>query len=305
VASPGEQNPKPGGEPGPWAFRVAWCTLPFAAGPVLSDALAPTSDAFRVTATTGLWAIWAGALAASLVERTVTLTVVRVLAPTAVAAAIWATVAAPSPLDAWKPALALVATLLAAAAALSPLTGDAFVNGSAYGPERRMALRPTAPALVLAPLAWAVAVAGAAAGPLLLAAGAVPAGLVALVLGIPIALALLRALHGLSRRWVVFVPAGLVVHDPLTMSDAVLFPRRSVVRLGPADRAEATAGDVLDVTGGAPGLALHIEVDVPQSVGVRDGRDGTVNLDVARVLVTPTRPGEVLEEARRRRINLG
>ncbi|MEM4780995.1 MAG: ester cyclase, partial [Halalkalicoccus sp.] len=30
----------------------------------------------------------------------------------------------------------------------------------------------------------------------------------------PVSLAGLRALHGLARRWVVFVPAGFVLHDP-------------------------------------------------------------------------------------------
>ena len=296
VASEGRPAAGAGGEPGPWAFRIAWIVLPFTTGPLLSDALSSTDDAFRITATVALWAIWALTLAAALVERTLTLTIVRVAAPAAVAAAAWAT-AATSSIEAWKAALAFASTLLAAAAALSPLTGDAFVNGSAYGPERRMALRPTVPALLLAPLAWAIGVAGLAAGPLLLAAGELGPGLAALVVGGGLGVLALRALHGLSRRWIVFVPAGLVIHDPLTMSDAVLFPRRSIVRLGPAEPADAASDRVLDVTGGAPGLALHVEVDVPQSIGVRDGRRRTTNVEVADILVTPTRPGEVLAEA--------
>jgi hypothetical protein len=287
------------GEPGPWAFRAAWVLVPFAAGPVLSAALGPTSDGFRLTATVVLWVGWAVALAAGLVERTVSLTVVRTVAPAGVAAAIWASAVADT--DAWKPVLGIAATVLATGLALSPLTGDAFVNGSAYGPERRMALRPTTAALVLAPLAWLVATAGAASGPLLLAAGQAVAGLVCLVIGGGLAVVMVRALHGLGRRWVVFVPAGLVLHDPLTLSDAVLFPRRAVTRLGPA-RAD---DDGLDMTGGAPGLALRIEVDVPQSVGVRRGRDRTDNVEASALLFTPTRPGAVLDEAQRRRITVG
>jgi hypothetical protein len=274
--------------------------LPFTAGPLLTEVLSSTDDAFRLVAAVGLWAGWAVTLAATLVERTVTLTIVRTTAPTAAAAAAWAALAADD-VAAWKPALGVGATVLAAALALSPLTGDAFVNGSAYGPERRMALRPPAVALVLAPLAWMVVVAGTASGPLLLAAGRLGPGLAGLAGGLPLAVLAARALHGLSRRWIVFVPAGLVVHDPLEMSDPVLFPRRAITRLGPAGTDDAA----LDVTGGAPGLALRIEVDVPQSVGVRQGRRGTENLEATALLVTPTRPGAVLDEARRRRISLG
>jgi hypothetical protein len=279
---------------------VAWVLLPFAAGPVLSAALGATGDAFRITATVGLWVGWAVTLLAALVERTVSLTIVRTIAPASVAATIWASAVADAP--AWKSVLGIAAAVLATAFALSPLTGDAFVNGSAYGPERRMALRPTIAALLLAPLAWAVATAGAASGPLLLAVGQVVAGVACLVVGGALAVLMARALHGLSRRWLVFVPAGVVLHDPLMMSDAVLFPRRAVTRLGPA---RADDEDGLDLTGGAPGLALRIEVDVPQSVGVRRGRDRTDNVEAGALLFTPTRPGAVLDEAERRRIAVG
>jgi hypothetical protein len=300
AAPVGKSRPVPtSGEPGPWAFRAAWVVVPFAAGPVLAAALSPTSDAFRVTATTGVWLGWAVTLGAALVERTVSLTILRTIAPAAIAAAVWASAVADA--AEWKPALGIAVTMVAAALAFSPFTGDAFVNGSAYGPERRMALRPTIAAIVLAPLAWVVAVAGAASGPLLLAVGQLALGLVTLVAGVALAALMGRALHGLSRRWIVFVPAGVVLHDPLTMSDAVLFPRRAVARLGPA----RTGEDGLDLTGGALGLALRIEVDVPQSVGVRRGRDRTENVEASALLFTPTRPGAVLDEAQHRRISVG
>jgi hypothetical protein len=301
VTTPADAAPTAGGEPGRWAFRAAWLVLPITAGPLLSGVLAATDDGFRITATVGLWLGWTVTLAAALVERTVSLTLIRIVAPAAAAATVWAGLAAGDDVAGWEQVLGIGTALLATALAFSPLTGDAFVNGSAYGPERRLALRPTAAALVLAPLAWAVATVGAASGPLLLAAGRPVPGLVCLVTGCGLAGVTARALHGLSRRWIVFVPAGVVVHDPLTMSDPVLFPRRAITRLGPAPAGE----HVLDLTGGAPGLALRIEVDVPQSVGVRRGRRSTENLEVAAVMVTPTRPGAVLDEGGRRRISLG
>ena len=64
MASEGRPAAGAGGEPGPWAFRIAWIALPFTTGPLLSDALSTTDDAFRVTVTVALWAIWALTLAA-------------------------------------------------------------------------------------------------------------------------------------------------------------------------------------------------------------------------------------------------
>jgi hypothetical protein len=108
---------------------------------------------------------------------------------------------------------------------------------------------------------------------------------------------LLRALHGLSRRWVVFVPAGVVLHDPITLADPVLFPKQTIdaLRLAPAGT------DSLDLTQRAPGLAVELLLreKVPLTLvkpGDRAGESGSS----ARLLFTPTRPGAVLAEARRR-----
>ena len=77
------------------------------------------------------------------------------------------------------------------------------------------------------------------------------------VVGVPAAAIASRALHGLARRWVVFVPAGLVLHDLHAMVDPVLFPRSSIRRLGPAP---TDPGDAVDLTQRALGLALELEL---------------------------------------------
>ena len=74
------------------------------------------------------------------------------------------------------------------------------MNGSAYGSERRMALRVPGALMVIAPLSWMVGVAGATAGPLLLAAGGWVLGGGALIVGRPVAVVAGRAVHGLCRR---------------------------------------------------------------------------------------------------------
>src|SRR5260221_316532 len=43
-----------------------------------------------------------------------------------------------------------------------------------------------------------------------------------------------RSLHGLAQRWVVFVPAGFVLHDLMAVTDPVLLPKRLVASIGPA-----------------------------------------------------------------------
>jgi hypothetical protein len=106
------------------------------------------------------------------------------------------------------------------------------------------------------------------------------AGIVAARFGI-------QALHRLSRRWLVFVPAGIVLHDPVVLGEALLFPKKMVRALGPAAR-DTTA---TDVTGRALGLVL--EVQLTETSKVRD-------VDTDRLLFSPARPGELLREARER-----
>jgi hypothetical protein len=123
-------------------------------------------------------------------------------------------------------------------------------------------------------------------------------GIVVAVICVPVVALLGRAMHTLSRRWIVFVPAGLVLHDPLSLEDPVLFTRAVIERLAPAP-AEA---DSLDLTQRATGLALELVLTekVPM-VRTQPGRQKGDAGASARLLFAPSRPGAVLAEARRRR----
>ncbi len=268
--------------------------LPFTVGPALADALHAASVPVRTVASLGLWVGWAVGVGAAVVPHPLSLTALRVLAPCAVVAAGAAAVAGePS-------ALAVVWALVAAAWAYTPVIGARWVNGPAYPNERRYPLR--APGTMLAgPLlvVWALFVAAVAAGPLLLAARQWVLGGLALGLGAPLVWLLGRSLHTLSRRWAVFVPVGMVLHDPLTLMDPVLLQRSEVSRVGPA----AAATDALDLSQRAPGLALEMALREETTFtllvpGQREGRPAATT----RFLFTPTRPGAVLDEARRRRL---
>jgi hypothetical protein len=281
---------------GPWPARVTWLVLPLVAGPALGDALDGASRPVQLVASLGLWIGWAAVLVATLVPSTVSLTALRVAAPAAVAAALAAAVTGGVE---GADVVAVTGAVLAALVAFWPVTTETFVDGSSYGDERRLPLRVPAPLLVgPVEVVWALVVAGVAAGPLLLAARQWVAGALALAVGMPAAWWGVRTLHTLSRRWVVLVPGGMVLHDPLAIVDPVLVRRASVRSFGPAP----ADTDALDLTRGALGLALELRLSEPVPLLLVRGRGASESVSADHLLVTPARPGALLVEARRRRL---
>jgi hypothetical protein len=237
--------------------------------------------------------VWGLVLLATLVPHPIALTVVRVAAPAGAAASLAAAVDGHGGLGAiwWIPTLAVV---------FLPETGAVFVNGPAYPNERRFLLRPPGPLLLgPVPLAWAVLVGAPTAAVLLLAARQWVLGAVVALAGLPVAVLLARSLHGLSRRWFVFVPAGVVMHDDLALSDAMLFQRRGVAGIRPA----TIDSPSLDITQRSLGLALELSLKEPVTVNVATPRSPVGKATTCTgLLFTPTRPGAVLNEARARRL---
>ena len=279
----------------PWILRGVWAVLPFVAGPAFATALDGRDLAVRTVASIGLWLVWGVALCASLVLHPASLTVVRLVAPAAVVAAAWAAM-----LDGVGATglLGLAWAVAALALFLLPETGVAFVNGPAYPNERRYPLRVPGP-LLLGPLylSWAATTGAPIAAALLLASGQVLPGAVAAVGAVLAGWFLGRALHGLSRRWVVFVPAGLVLHDPMSLYDPVLFPKLQIAGVEVA----AATTDALDLTQGSPGIALELALrETANLVLTKPGERVGPTVDADRVLFTPTRPGRVLAEVQER-----
>jgi hypothetical protein len=281
-------------------MRLTWLTLPFTAGALLSDAFAGRSNAVQAVAAVACWSAWAAALLAVLLRRPLALTVLRCVAPSAFAGAVWSAAVSDrsdTPLEIVLLALTAVPVVLA----FLPEVGAWIVNGAAYGDESRYPLR--APGALLAgplPLTWAVLVAAVLVGPFLLAAEQWVLGGIAVVAGAPAAVITARALHSLSMRWVVLVPAGLVLKDHVTVLDAVLCERRDieVLHAAPADT------DALDLTARSPGIALEVRMaeKVPLTIVV----NGKPELGrSSRFMFTPTRPGALLADAARRRITVG
>ena len=271
-------------------------SLPFSVGPTLADALASASTAVQTVATFGLWAAWALVLLATLAWRPLSLTIVRIGAPASLAAAVAAAIA-DSP-DALGVGFAALVTVLA----LSAQIGEIAVDGASYGNERRFPLRAPGP-LLFGPvfITWAAVVASIAVGPLLLAARQWVAGASAVVVGAALAWFSGRALHALSRRWIVFVPAGFVVADAMTTLDPYLLRRHSfAIQAVPlARRLEST--DAFDATQRALGSALELTLKEPISITptVRGDTPSEI-ITVAAIRISPSRPSAVVAEATKR-----
>ena len=285
-----------------WPLRGLWFVLPLLAGAGLNGLTTGRSLPIRLVIAVGAWAIWGIGLVAVLVPHPLGLTWLRLCSPALLVAELWVLVGP------GRPAGASAAAAVGAACALATLllvyfarTADAMVDGASYGHERRLCLRTPLP-LLLGPLPLAAAAFwfGLFTGPLLCAANRWPFGIAATVLGWPAALVAARRIHALSRRWLVLVPTGVVLHDHYVLVEPVLFPRPRVSGLHAARR-DTTA---LDLTARAAGLPVEIEFGTPVMASLRQGRRGRHDCELTRILVAPLRPGALLRAAAAHRLKV-
>lgn len=290
----------PGGRWMPWALRLAWIATGVAGSSALADVVVDRSRAAELVVT------WAGAtgwilgVAAMAVPATLALTMSRVVVPLAVAAAV-ATLVTGAP--ATSGAVFLGVALATTAVVFSGEIGRAFVQASAYGNEERFLLRPPLGFAVAAVIAWVVWAGLLVVGIVLLAASLWWAGVPLAVVAVAAGVVLGRRWHLLSRRWLVFVPAGLVLHDRVVLGETLMLRRSQLARLhlAPADT------EALDLTGPATGHAVEMVVIEMVTVllpATREHPNGRA-VHVRSFLAGPTRPGSVLGAAGRRGFRVG
>ncbi len=213
------------------------------------------SDATAVVAATWGWAGWVAVAAGALVPSPASLTVTRIITPLAVICA----VADADVASAAAAAVALVATM-------SGTYCDAMVQGGAYGDETRFCLRTPVPQLAPAAFAWVLLIGTSITGSLLTADGVIVAGLPLVVAGCVLAWLVPVRLHRLSRRWLVLVPSGVVVHDHVVLGETVMAKRHGVAQVTLA----TGPGDAFDLTGGTAGPRLDITLRNAEKVIVSD-----------------------------------
>ncbi len=281
------------------AAAAAWLAVGAAAllADVVHTGLRPDDEAAHNTVIAAMWLAYALVLAALLLPGARALTVARI-GVSAGAVELAAAAASSGEPAGW---VGLVSGLIGTVVVLQPAYADAQVDAASYGDERRFLLRPPAPVLVaLVVPTWAVSVAGVAVGPLLLAGRGWAAGIVAAAVGLPVAAFAAHTLYRLARRWLVFVPNGLVVHDHLAVAEPLPLSRRGIHSIGPAPADTAAA----DLTAQALGMALELRLSNPVTAAVMTGRNRSEPRTVTDVLVSPSRPAAVLSTAQRRGLKL-
>jgi len=265
-------------------LRGAWLV-----GALLPGTLnAPDASLFSVWV---VWTLWALVAVGVLVPHPLSLTVIRFFAPLVSLHAAW--MAATGAAVQWSAIGGVAALIAVSIAAFLPAYGEVHAQAAAYGHERRHLLRP--PVAVLLPLAvlWSlVAVAAGFAG---YSASLVVAGVAAAVGVVVGAFALRRALV-LARRWLVFVPAGIAVHDPLVLRDTFMARGHDVRGL----RVATDDTEAFDATCVTWGETLELLLAHPHDVslshfGARISRT-LDRLHVTALLVAPSRPSRALAD---------
>ncbi len=279
----------------PWVARIAWVLVAVVGGGALESAVSDRSDAVRWTTTIGGWTLFAIVAVGLMIPAVISLTITRVGAPLAVAAAGAAALAGSPGLD-----VALLAgpAIVAVAAIFSAEFGRWMVQASAYGDEDRLPLRSPVPAGTAAIVSWVVWALALLGGPLALAAGNWPAGIPVTALAVAATVFVGPRWHTMSRRWLVLVPAGLVVHDPVVLADTLMVRTDQILGLGLA-RADTEAADL---TGPASGYAVQVDTsDTVSTVFAFTPQEPNGRaIHMTGFLIAPSRPGEALRCARTR-----
>ena len=205
------------------------------------------SSSSPVVVVVGVWAwlAWTTVVIAVLVPSPISATAVHAIAPLAVVCALLAV----DPLSIFGSVVALIV-------AHSSVLMDRMVQGGAYGREQRFALRTPLTYMAPAGLAWLILVGTVLGGSLLLAATQWFIGAPLLAVGIFASFNIPQRLHRLSRRWLVVVPAGVVIHDHLVLAETFMNPRNKIAAITVVD----SDGESADFTGGVIGPRIAIEL---------------------------------------------
>lgn len=242
-----------------WVARVAWVALALIPNGIAAT-LASHGRTTQLVFTLGAWALWALGTLAIFWLSPYSLSALRMVAPLAAAGLVGFVFASLSTYAdvalgdvAWS-LVGVAVGVLALVCIFLPAFGLLHVQASAYGDEKRLLLR--VPAAQIAPIAVSYVVMAAFPVATLFALGAEVWWLAALCL-VPTVLifrVVPKRLHRFSRRWLVVVPAGVVVHDELLLAETFMVRTTAVTRV----ELSATSGEALNLTGDIAGVRRHM-----------------------------------------------
>ena len=264
-----------------WSMRILVGCLPFV-GAGVGALLETRSTAIQIVGTVLAWLIWGLIVLASFISHPISLTVLRMGTP--VFAGFLVFIAATdqgSTLQVINATIGFAVLLIGFSAEI----GSIYVQASAYGDERRFLLRP--PVAFVAPVAISVVIVDffIIATPMFFAARIWLAGCIKFMA---------PRIHQLSRRWLVFVPAGFVVHDEIVLSINLMIKKQELVDIQLA-RDDTQAADLSALTWGVPlELSFNKTLDVSlTAIGARHLKAVSA-IHATSIIIAPSRPGAVL-----------
>ena len=278
-----------------WTARVTWVLLALVPA-VLGDALAEAGRTAQVVFTVAAWTVWAVGVVAVAWLSPVSLTAIRVIVPVALVMQVVAAITRPGAADApvmWP----LIGISLAAGTMIAVFLPDyaaAHVQAAAYGAERRLPLRVPVPQIAPILLAWIVVAATVTGFLFLLSAEAWVAAVIVGAVSTTACWFLLPRLHRFSRRWLVVVPAGVVVHDHVLLAETFMVKRNAVASV----TAVGVAGEALDLSGVTRGLLVNVTLRDSENLALSPYLSrmlGTLDaVHVRSYAIAPTLTGQAL-----------
>jgi hypothetical protein len=230
-----------------WMARLAWVIVALCA-PWWSLADNRSVAVASVLMVWG-WGVWLIVAIALLVSTPPSLTAIRIATPLVVAQSIAVLWHGDPTQNAFLQAFAVAGAIVAWRLTLHRAIVDNMVQGGAYGQEIRFALRTPWPHVLPAIIAWALFLPSLYLGTLLLAATQWIPGIVLTVLGLALCRTVPRRIHRLARRWLVLVPAGVVIHDHMVLAETMMIRRHNITSINVTRQ----SGDEADLTGGVLG----------------------------------------------------
>ena len=279
-----------------WILRVSTMALA-ATVPLLDIALDSLSDARRLATSIALWVVWSAVLLCVLVPSSASLTGLRLMMPTHLGVTIAVSIGAAD--AGWRTLLALAIGIVATATAMSAEVGRHWVQLSAYGDERRFPLACPPITMAVQILTWTMWFA------LAVVAVSVPTterpstigwivASIAALLAIGGAVVLPRRFHRLTRRWLVWVPAGVVIHDHVVLAETAMMSKRSISSV----ELWQPGSEALNASGAPSRRGLEISLHDPETMIMAPTKEhpGGHALHVRSFMVRPTRVQPALAE---------
>lgn len=273
-----------------WASRLSVIATGLAV-PLLNNALRQMSSPTGISSTVAIWLLWSIALLCTLVPSSSALTAIRLALPTifVIVAAVAVAIGVSSGIVA-----ALAISLLASLLIFSGDIGNSFVQLSAYGDERRFLLRCPPAMLLVQVLSWLVWLTLAIFAINLLASDALILGAIVAIAALLLTIVLPRRFHRFSRRWLVSVPAGLVIHDHVVLAETAMFMNNAIIEIG----VDLAPSEAADLSGKCPGVGLLIALKDFDTVvlAATPKTPGGSAIHVKSMRICPTRPGRAITE---------